>query len=333
MKPFVRLIAFYVVLGVVVYGLARLVPALDGVLRLDLSDASAAQQFQQALSQPSLQEGLPGAGDRPAWLVVLVALVGSLVFAFPVVWAYTITKRDEGYEQPVVQMIIMLPVAVAAVVLVVFNSLPLAFALAGIVAAVRFRTTLKDVNDAVFAFVAIGIGLAAGIQSWLLAGALSFVFSVLALTLWKIDLGRTGRRRRDATLAGALVGDGSAVAAGDPAALAPLGTAERDRLSGYAEQLARHVRADALRGKGAYQFLLLVHTPQPDVARLTLDDALEGAVKRSHLVFTVPGRDGVSVLAYLVRLKQKTEIGPLLDDILELDGVKAVEIAPVRDLR
>jgi len=48
------------------------------------------------------------------------------------------------------------------VVLIVRDSVALAFSLAGIVAAVRFRNTLRDTKDAVYIFLAIAVGLAAG---------------------------------------------------------------------------------------------------------------------------------------------------------------------------
>ena len=78
---------------------------------------------------------------------------------------------------------------VAGVVQVVRGDLALAFALAGIVAAVRFRTTVKDLQDAVFAFSAIGVGLAAGTGNFSLAGALSFIFCLLSWLLWQYNVG------------------------------------------------------------------------------------------------------------------------------------------------
>src|SRR2546430_8006441 len=73
-----------------------------------------------------------------------------------------LTKQRQGYDPSVVQTVILLPVAVAGIVAVVQNSLVLAFSLAGLAAAVRFRNTLKDSKDAVYIFVAMGVGLAGG---------------------------------------------------------------------------------------------------------------------------------------------------------------------------
>jgi len=92
-----------------------------------------------------------------------VAMIVAGLIALPVAWIYILTRQKKGFRQSQVHTLIMLPVVVAGVVVLVKNSLALAFSLAGIVAAVRFRNTLEDSKDAVYIFVATGIGLAAGV--------------------------------------------------------------------------------------------------------------------------------------------------------------------------
>lgn len=338
-SPFVRLFGFFLIIGVVMVLVVRLFPAFEQMVTLNLGGSGAAQQFQNALSSQPTR--LPPIEGIPGWLVAALAIVGGLLFSLPVAWTYTVTKRREGYDKAVVQMIVMLPVAVSAVVLVVFNDLALAFALAGIVAAVRFRTTLKDVKDAVFAFVAIGIGLASGVQSWALAGVLSLTFSVLALVLWKFEVGEDypdfRRRGGPLPLSDALApgGDEPAVRVGDEDLTAPLAPGELDRLADRAERLAEYVRADAMRQKGKYRELLVVHAADGDRAREEVDGVLEEHAKRWQLVERFPGRKGTSVLEYLVRLKKQTDIGDVLDELLgDGDGaIRAVELKSVKGLR
>src|SRR5690606_13525204 len=69
------------------------------------------------------------------------------------------------------------------------NSLALAFALAGIVAGVRFRQKLNEPQEAVYVLLALGIGLAAGVQALDVAFAMSLVFNVVVLGLWRYDFG------------------------------------------------------------------------------------------------------------------------------------------------
>jgi hypothetical protein len=76
-------------------------------------------------------------------------------------------------------------------VLVVQNSLALAFSLAGVVAAVRFRTTLRDARDVVFIFLAIAVGFASGVQTLIVAAMVSVIFNFTIILTWRYDFGRS----------------------------------------------------------------------------------------------------------------------------------------------
>jgi hypothetical protein len=73
-------------------------------------------------------------------------------------------------------------------VLLVKYSVALAFSLAGIVAAVRFRNTLDDSKDAVYVFLATAIGLASAVNLPV-AAVISIGFNALALVMYYTDFG------------------------------------------------------------------------------------------------------------------------------------------------
>jgi hypothetical protein len=75
--------------------------------------------------------------------------------------------------------------------MIVVNSLALAFSLAGVVAAVRFRFTLNQPSDAMYIFVAIGLGLGSGIGALGIAAVISFAFVIATLVIWKLEYGKT----------------------------------------------------------------------------------------------------------------------------------------------
>jgi polyphosphate kinase len=100
-----------------------------------------------------------------------------------------VTKREVRYDQSLVHTIVILPIAVTGIVIIVQDSLALAFSLAGIVAAVRFRHTLQDTKDAVYIFISIAVGLAAGVQALTVALVVSAIFNVVVLALWRWDVG------------------------------------------------------------------------------------------------------------------------------------------------
>src|SRR5256714_4119887 len=119
-------------------------------------------------------------------VTVAVAMLAAVLLSLPVAWVYLVTRAKRGYQQSVVQLLIILPAVVSGIVILVKYSVTLAFSLAGIVAAVRFRNTLDDSKDAVYVFLATGIGLAAAVNLPV-ATVLSIVFNTTILTLWYSD--------------------------------------------------------------------------------------------------------------------------------------------------
>lgn len=135
------------------------------------------------------------------------AIGGALFLMVPISWVYFITTRSKKIDQSFAQTIIVLPIIVAGIATIVQNSLALAFSLAGIVAAVRFRFTLNEPAHALYIFVAIGVGLAAGIGALGIAYVTALAFVVVNLILWRMNYGAdlttrffaflTGRGRDD----------------------------------------------------------------------------------------------------------------------------------------
>jgi hypothetical protein len=192
-RPILRLVAYYTALAVVVALLFHISPVVH--------DALSGDRLEQLKQSPQLlQDGL---NKRQAQSVAtvrelplevalstLVSMLGALALMLPVSWVYMSAQRSRTYNQSVVQTLIILPIVVAGVILIVRNSLALAFSLAGVVAAVRFRTTLKDARDTVFIFLAIGVGFAAGVQTLAIGAMTSVVFNFLVILIWRYDFGR-----------------------------------------------------------------------------------------------------------------------------------------------
>ena len=87
----------------------------------------------------------------------------------------------------------MLPMVVTGIVIIVQNSLALAFALAGIAGAVRFRNSLKSSGDALFILCSVAIGLSAGIGAVELAAVISVAFNFTFAILWLTEYGERAR--------------------------------------------------------------------------------------------------------------------------------------------
>ena len=124
-------------------------------------------------------------------LRLLLASIGALIFTVPISWVYFITSRTRRIDQSFLQTIMILPVVVTGIAMIVVNSLALAFSLAGVVAAVRFRFSLNQPSDAMYIFVAIGIGLGSGIGALGISGVISLMFVLATLVIWKLEYGKT----------------------------------------------------------------------------------------------------------------------------------------------
>ena len=114
-------------------------------------------------------------------------MVAAFLLVLPLAFVYVRTRTRIKFDHSLVQTVIVLPIVVTAILVVVRDSLALAFSLAGIVAAVRFRNNLKESGDAVYIFGSIGIGFATGIHAISVAAVLSIVFVIVELALWKFD--------------------------------------------------------------------------------------------------------------------------------------------------
>ena len=119
-----------------------------------------------------------------------LSLGGTVVVMLPVTWTYAAIKRENGYRKSFARALIVLPIIASTTVLLIQNNLALAFGLAAMVAAVRFRVALQEAIDGIFIFAAICVGLAAGIGHLGVATVMAFFFCVANTVLWKMDYGR-----------------------------------------------------------------------------------------------------------------------------------------------
>ena len=174
--------------GAVIFLVSRF-PALDqylplgGIGELAASRADSFEPVYTSVERTILSSTGP--------LRLMFASIGSLILTVPISWVYFITSRSRRIDQSFLQTIMILPVVVTGIAMIVVNSLALAFSLAGVVAAVRFRFSLSQPSDAMYIFVAIGIGLGSGIGALGISGVISLMFVLATLFIWKLEYGKT----------------------------------------------------------------------------------------------------------------------------------------------
>ncbi|MBI4419943.1 MAG: DUF4956 domain-containing protein [Gemmatimonadetes bacterium] len=318
----VRTIGYYVLLFSAAFGFWRIAP--DTVLFLTSGETGVAglrEQGRAALAE-ILTSGAGSMGRASDMVNAGVAMAVAGLLSLPVGWLYILTRRKKGFRQSVVHTLIMLPLVVAGVVVLVKNSLALAFALAGIVAAVRFRNTLEDSKDAVYIFLSVAIGLSAGVDL-AVAVTLSVFFNLAILALWYSDFGRTS-----AVFEGAVAEQRLAEARQFAGRQSSFVTKLDDEIlkSLSAEQLEvvaekawkrRNQAAPELESEDeeepTFDVLLRVRTRDPDRARLAAEPVLSDQLKKWRFSGIASEGAGVHVLEYAVRLRRKMSPNSLRD--------------------
>jgi hypothetical protein len=123
-------------------------------------------------------------------LFLSLTLCGTILVMLPITWTYIATKREMGYRKNFARALIVLPICATTIVLLIQNNLALAFGLAAMVAAVRFRVALQEAIDGIYIFSAICVGLAAGIGYLGIAMVMALFFCFVNAVLWHFEFGQ-----------------------------------------------------------------------------------------------------------------------------------------------
>ena len=195
-KLLLQITIYYLVIGMAIFVALKLWPEVRGYLPV----GGVEQLISQPTKNPLEASGAARAahvanlGQSIFWLVV--AIIAAILVSLPVSWVYMAVRSGGEYDQSLVNTIIVLPMVVTGIVIIVQNSLALAFSLAGIAGAVRFRNSLKSSGDALFILLSVGVGLSAGIGAIELAAIISIAFNYCFALLWITEYGeREGMKR------------------------------------------------------------------------------------------------------------------------------------------
>ena len=270
-------------------------------------------------------QGLGAQTTSPTAIAAVIAMLTAFATSLPVAWIYTLTRRKKGFQQSVVQTYLILPVVAAGIVVLVKHSLALAFSLGGIVAAVRFRTTLDDSKDAAGIFVVIGVGMAAAVApsvSWVI----SIAFNALMLFLWWTDFGqpvalegKTAEKRLEKALE-THNRTGMFLARMDEEVLSGMSPDQLEALADRAWR--RRMRNDPeVKRKEAeeseapsYDRMLRIKTVDADLARVVCEPIFDTLFKAWKYLGSVREND-IRVLEYGVTLADTVTPGVVSDDL------------------
>lgn len=258
-------------------------------------------------------------------LMGVIAGTSALIWCLPVSWVYMWTRRKKGFQQSVVHTLLLLPLTIAVLTTLVSRNAALAFGLAGLVAAVRFRVALDDPKDAVFVFAVMALGLASGFQLEA-AAVLSVLFVVCSLILWEADYARTPpglegeRAQKHMERALAIANRTSQfVARLDREVLDDMAPAQLEALQARIDRRKEKlgIETEPAHEEGPrFEGRVTVVVSDPDEAQPAVEAVLEAHLKRWKLV-RVERTDGQGRIIYAVRPKKGNTIESISESLTQ----------------
>jgi hypothetical protein len=274
----------------------------------------------------------PAWGQR-YWLAAVVSMVGALLLMLPIAWAYVATRERHKVDQSLVTTISLLPIAVAAIMVIVRDSLAVAFSLAGIAGLVRFRNALDDARDAMYVILAIAVGLGAGVGALEAAAALTVLFNLVAVILWKwntahpviadIALGERSVPQGQSLL--------QALTSSTPPDQHPSPVAEWFEPAAAKPLLETGTSPTPDSGTERRQGILRVHAADDSPTRREVEEVIDAHAKSWGFESDDRGADGLPTLTYEIRLKKRYQPAHLLGALQHRLGPRLAENAPMKE--
>jgi hypothetical protein len=295
----VRLVTYYLALFVVLSTFFYAFPVLGNYLaaergRQGMRASLELKQIPEAAQETPGIRGPVDLLDPGRSVPIVLSLLIAVLVVLPVVWVYRWTRPQRRYTRTFADTLLVVPIAITLVVFLVKDSLALAFSLAGIVAAVRFRTTLDEPIDAVYLFLVVGVGLAAGVQLLFVAFIASVVFNAVALAVWRLNAG---------SQAAALDG-WRLVEAGPPGQVpSEIVAAVPGRVGGATEP------------GDAYNSTLRLQVTHVEEAQRFATAVIEEHAKKWQVAEVTREADGTSVIEFDLRLKKSVDLAAFIREL------------------
>jgi hypothetical protein len=119
--------------------------------------------------------------DAPlSWTAALSSLLLALGLGMLIAWTYSATYQGLSYLREFQHTLALAGVVAAVILLAIGNEIARGIGMVGALTLIRFRSTLKDTRDLIFAFASLGVGVACGGRSHRVAilGTVVFIVAV-----------------------------------------------------------------------------------------------------------------------------------------------------------
>lgn len=130
--------------------------------------------------------------------VTIYTVIGNLIVSFlcgmTISIVYRFVYKGPSYSVTFVNSLVILSMITSVVILVIGNNLARAFGLVGAMSIIRFRTAVRDVQDIVFIFFALSVGMAAGVGLYSVAISATLLISLVIILLSISNFGQVKKR-------------------------------------------------------------------------------------------------------------------------------------------
>lgn len=132
----------------------------------------------------------PAASPLGQPLVELVKLIAAALIGLLVTVVHRHYRAERPQSQSMDQAQVLLCVSGAMMMIIIGNSLARAFGIAGAASIVRFRTPVDDPKDITILFLLMGLGMAAGLGAFAVAGLGTLFLCVMLAALEALSVQR-----------------------------------------------------------------------------------------------------------------------------------------------
>ena len=124
---------------------------------------------------------------------VLTNLAVSLACGIIIALVYRYIYKGPSYSSTYVNSLVLLSLITTLVIMVIGNNLARAFGLVGAMSIIRFRTAVRDVQDIVYIFFALAVGMASGVGLHAIAIAGTLLICLVSVVLVTFNFGAPGK--------------------------------------------------------------------------------------------------------------------------------------------
>ncbi len=124
---------------------------------------------------------------------VLTNLAVALACGIVIALVYRFIYKGPSYSASYVNSLVLLSLITCLVIMVIGNNLARAFGLVGAMSIIRFRTAVRDVQDIVYIFFSLAVGMASGVGLHAIAITGTLLICLVSVVLVTFNFGAPGK--------------------------------------------------------------------------------------------------------------------------------------------